>query len=103
MRGAYLIALLVSITGLLVLDRRYKIAFFRDKKRTWRVMLVAVTLFVVWDIAGIVLNIFFIGNTKLLTGVRVGEFPLEEIGFLFLLNYTSLMLYLGYKKVRVTQ
>ncbi len=50
-------------------------------------------LFLAWDGAGIGLGIFFRGETSHLTGLLVApELPLEEIFFLFLLNYTTLTL-----------
>jgi lycopene cyclase domain-containing protein len=49
-------------------------------------------VFVIWDIAGIALGIFFRGNNTLLTGIQVfPEFPIEEILFLALLCYSTLI------------
>lgn len=97
MTGAYAVALLFSIAGLAVIDWRYKLVFFNNSKRAWHVLSLAIVFFVVWDIAGIALDIFFIGSTDHLLGFRIGEFPVEELGFLFLLNYNSLLLYRGYR------
>lgn len=98
MTGAYLIALLVSIGGLACIDYRLRLALFAQPKRTLTIMAASIGLFIVWDIAGIVAKIFFIGQTTYLTGLRIGEFPLEELFFLLLLNYTSLIMYLFIKR-----
>lgn len=98
MNGLYLLALVFSIAGLCLFDYRYKLAFFRDRRRTSIILVISVAIFIVWDIAGILANIFFIGSDRLLTGLTVGEFPIEELFFLILLNYVSLLTYLFVKK-----
>lgn len=99
MRGAYALALLVSIGGLAIIDYRYQLAYFKHRRRTLQILAIAIVIFSIWDIAGILAEIFFIGQNNLLIGLRVGEFPLEEILFLALLNYSSLIIYLFIKQV----
>ena len=49
-------------------------------------------LFVIWDAAGIALGIFFKGQSGLLTGIMLAkDFPIEELFFLALLCYTTLI------------
>ncbi len=98
MSGAYMIALLVSLGGLAFIDYRLRLAFFKHAKRTALILLITIGFFVLWDIAGILSNIFFIGQTTFLLGIRIGQFPLEELFFLTLLNYTSLLVYLMIKR-----
>lgn len=98
MNGLYLLLLVVSISGLTYIDYHMKLAFFLTPKRTLKIMLITMTSFVLWDIAGISSHIFFIGQNKYLLGLRVGQFPLEELFFLALLNYTSLLIYLVFKR-----
>ena len=87
----YLSGLLFSIIGLGLLDWRFKIAFFRNKKAALLATTVPLILFLAWDGAGIALGIFFRGETSHLTGLVIApELPLEELFFLFLLNYTTL-------------
>lgn len=93
MRGLYLVALVISIVGLGTLDYKYKLAFFTDAKRTLKVVGVSVGIFMVWDVLGILLKIFFIGVNPYLLGLRIGQFPLEELFFLILLTYCSLVTY----------
>lgn len=98
MTGGYLLALLISISGLAIIDYRYKLAFFKERERTIKIIAIAIAIFVVWDLAGIVADIFFIGSSPLLLGLQLGEFPLEELFFLMLLNYSSLIVYLFIKR-----
>lgn len=90
----YLIGLCISILGLFIIDWRYKLAFFYDKRRTIITLLIGISLFIIWDLLGIAFNIFFIGESTLLLPIRLlPEFPLEEIFFLTLLVYVTLIIY----------
>ena len=89
----YLAALLVSLTGMLLLDRRYGLFFWRDARRAAIVLLLGVTFFVVWDLVGIGAGVFFRGDTVFMTGLQVApELPLEELFFLALLCYLTMNL-----------
>lgn len=90
----YLGAILFSTFGMLTLDRRYRLAFFKDWKRTLIAVLTGLVVFIVWDVFGISFGIFFDGNSPLTTGIMLApEFPLEELFFLFFLCYFSLIVY----------
>ena len=94
--GAYLMALLVSLAGLGFLDWRYRVAFFADARRTLGTTGIGVAVFLVWDLAGVGLGIFFRGGSRYLTGVQVApEVPLEELFFLTLLVYQTLLVWLA--------
>lgn len=94
MQWSYLIGLLVVIGCLLLVDRAKKLAFFHDAKRTGLTLGICVWLFIAWDIFGIILGIFFHGDSGWTLPYRLfPEFPVEEIVFLFLLTYVSLLLY----------
>ena len=87
----YLAALLVSLTGMVVLDRKYRLFFARDARRATVVLVAGILFFLLWDLAGIGLGIFFRGGSPLLTGVVLApELPLEEVFFLALLCYLSM-------------
>ena len=96
---AYAGALLLSIAGLAVLDRRARILLFAGRTEAVRgaaVIAVGVTFFVLWDLVGIGLGVFFRGTTRYLSGLLVApELPLEELGFLTLLSYLTLLVYLA--------
>jgi lycopene cyclase domain-containing protein len=96
----YLAALLVSITGMVVLDVRFRLFFAVAPLRAAIVLVIGVAFFLVWDIAGIGLGIFFRGNPDLLTGTLLApELPLEELFFLVLLCYTTMNAY-GFAALR---
>jgi len=91
---AYLAALLVSLAGLATLDRRFRLALFDQPRRTVATVGVAVVLFLLWDALGVSLGIFFIGDAPYMTGVLIApEVPLEELFFLVLLAYQTLLLW----------
>lgn len=90
----YLGAILVSFACMMLIDHRFKLAFFYNQKRTLITMLISTIVFVIWDICGISLGIFKTGASTLTTGIDLGpEFPLEEIFFLAFLCYFTLILY----------
>lgn len=98
----YLLALLVSLTGMVVLDRRYTLFFWRDARAATIVLVVGIAFFFAWDLAGIGLGIFFRGETELMTGVLLApELPLEELFFLALLCYSAMNLFGVFTRTRV--
>lgn len=91
---AYLAALAVSITGMVLLDRRFGLFFWRDARRAAIVLPLGVAFFLVWDLGGILLGIFFRGQTEFMTGLLIGpELPIEEVFFLTLLCYNTMNAY----------
>ena len=91
---AYFGALLLSLGGLAVLDRRYNLAFFHDRRATIIALLVSLVIFLAWDVAGILLGIFYVGPSPYLSGIRLApELPLEEPFFLVLLSYNALLVW----------
>jgi lycopene cyclase domain-containing protein len=96
----YLAALLVSLGGMVVLDRRFRLFFFDRPVRAAVVLVVGVLFFVLWDLAGISLGIFFRGETVFMTGIQVApELPLEELFFLALLCYLTMNVFRGATKL----
>ena len=94
MEWLYLLGLTIAISGLGLIDRAYKLAFFHDFKRTAATLGIAIALFAVWDILGINLGIFFHAGSEFTLPLRlIPEFPLEELFFLMLLTYVSLIVY----------
>ncbi len=89
----YLLALAIALTGMVMLDRRFHLFFWRDARRAALVLLVGVAFFLVWDLVGIGAGIFFRGETEFMTGVQVApELPVEEVFFLTLLCYLTMNL-----------
>ncbi len=94
----YCAALVIAICGLLVLDAQYKLAFWYDHLRTIKVLGIGMTVFIIWDILGILLGIFSHGDSLYsLPFVIAPNFPIEELLFLFVFTYTTLILYRGVK------
>lgn len=88
----YLTALILSLGGLFILDRRFQLAFFFDRRASFVALLAGIVLFLVWDAVGIMAGIFFIGDSPYLSGIRLApELPLEELFFLTLLSYNALL------------
>lgn len=96
---SYLAFILFGILGMGIIDWKYKLALFFDLKRALKTLLIMVSIFIVWDILGIKLKIFFSGTSKFDTGIMLGpQFPLEEIFFLTLLCYMALIVYRKFSK-----
>ena len=91
----YLAALAVSLTSMVVLDARFWQLFWRDARRAAIVLTAGVLFFLLWDVAGIGLGIFFRGGgSDLMTGLLIApELPVEEVLFLTLLCYLTMNLY----------
>ncbi|MCU1513090.1 MAG: lycopene cyclase protein [Microbacteriaceae bacterium] len=96
----YLLGLLVALTGMVLLDRRFGLFFWKDARRATIVLVLGVLFFVAWDLSGIGLGIFFRGETVFMTGLQLApEFPLEEVFFLTLLCYLAMNLVGGADRV----
>lgn len=92
---SYLACLVISLSGLALADWRLRLAFFRDWRRSLRSLLPVYVLLLAWDVLGIGLGIFFIGDSRFDSGIVLApELPLEEPFFLALLIYVTLIFYL---------
>jgi lycopene cyclase domain-containing protein len=96
----YLGALLVSLGCMVLLDSRFRLFFWADARRAAIVLVLGVVFFLVWDLAGIGLSIFYRGETDFMTGILLApELPLEEVFFLALLCYVAMNLFTGAARV----
>lgn len=92
--GAYLLALCIGLGGLALIDRRYQLVIWRNRRRAVQVWGVGMAVFLIWDAAGIALGIFSAGSSPYATGIMLApELPLEEPVFLTLLIYQTLLLW----------
>lgn len=92
----YLLTLLAAIGCMVLLDRRFTLFFWRDARRASIVLVAGVVFFVLWDLFGIGLGIFYRGETAFMTGIVVApELPLEELFFLAFLCYLTMVLITG--------
>ena len=99
----YLLALLIALTGMTVLDARFRLFFWRDARRAGVVLVAGIAFFLVWDLVGVGSGIFFRGETEFMTGLQVApEVPLEEVFFLALLCYLTMNVYGFWSRLRST-
>ena len=95
----YLLGLMVSILGVGLLDYTHKLALFSNPKATVKAVGISVLVFLVWDVVGIANGIFFRGDAPHLSGFLLApELPVEELFFLTLLCYNTLVVYRWAKK-----
>lgn len=92
----YAAILLVSITGLALCDMRWKLVAWKNiatKKATLATIATLVGFFLIWDIAGIILGIFYT-NPRYTLGINLAtpNLPIEEVFFLILLVYSVLII-----------
>lgn len=96
----YLVLLLIAIGCMMLIDRRWRLFFWRDRVAAACTILIGVAFFLVWDLVGISQGIFFRGETAFMTGILVGpELPLEEVFFLTLLCYLTMNLVNGFGRL----
>lgn len=92
----YLLALIASLGCILLVDRRFRLFFWRDAVSALVVTLAGLAFFLIWDAAGIALGIFLRGDSPLATGILLApELPLEEPVFLVFLVVCTMVLYTG--------
>lgn len=93
--AVYLALLLFSLSGLGLLDwHRRLVLWARDRGFVRGAVAITATVAVllVWDAAGVAHGVFFRGDGPWLTGLLVApEIPVEEIAFLVLLAYVTLL------------
>lgn len=90
----YLGCLLVALGCMVLLDRRFTLFFWRDAPRAAIVLIAGMAFFVLWDLAGIGLDIFYRGDSPFMTGILLApHLPVEEIFFLALLCYVTMIAY----------
>lgn len=96
MNFLYLAALLVSLTGMVMLDRRFTLFFWQDARRATLVLTTGIVFFLIWDLAGIDAGVFFRGEGQWMTGILLApELPVEEVFFLTLLCYMTMNVFVA--------
>ncbi len=96
MSGMYLACLALSAAGGALLDRRWRLAAWRDVPGAGRRTLVLVgvgsALLLAWDLAAIALGFYGRGASDALLGVWLApHLPLEEVVFVAFLSYVTLV------------
>jgi len=96
----YLCLLLVSLAGVSVLDLRHRLFLGRDPLRALTVLGLGLAFFLLWDLAGIGLGIFFRADGPFATGILLApELPLEEPLFLLFLCELTMVLVCGAERL----
>lgn len=100
MPGIYLAAILASAAGVLLLDRRWRLAAWSEPGRTALAVGIGTAFFLVWDAVGIAAGVFVKGDSPLLIGIDLApHLPLEEPFFLAFLCYLALVAWAGARRV----
>lgn len=100
MPGLYLIAILVSAAGIVALDARFALAFWRAPARSAAAVAIGTAFFLVWDAVGIATGVFVKGASPLLLGIDLApQLPIEEPFFLAFLCYLGLVVAAGANRV----
>lgn len=99
-RFAYLLSLLAASGGMLLIDRRFRLFFWRDAAAAGVVLAAGTGFLLLWDAAGIGSGIFLHGAAAISTGILLApELPLEEPVFLAFLVLTAMVLYTGFARI----
>ncbi|UYB35532.1 lycopene cyclase domain-containing protein [Arthrobacter koreensis] len=95
MAALYLLFLLASIGCMMLLDHRFQLFFFSGAPlRAAAVLVAGLAFFLVWDLFGIGLDIFYRGETQFMLGLELApHLPLEEAFFLAFLCYLTMVLF----------
>ncbi len=108
MSWAYAGALAFSLLGMAILDFRHGLfwgAALRSKSgrvwaRTAGVHFGVWAVFLLWDILGIGLDVFFRGDSPYMTGINLApHLPMEELLFLFFLVWLTINVFVGAAKL----
>lgn len=100
MSGLYLIALLVSLAGILVIDARFRLAFWTAPIPTGIAVLGGTLFFLAWDAVGIASGVFVRGDSPLLLSIDLfPHMPVEEPVFLAFLCHLTLVAHAGARRI----
>lgn len=91
---AYLSVLVFSLSGLMYLDYKKRLAWFWDVRKTGLILGVSLVFFLIWDMVNIGAGIIAT-NQEWVVGLYVitPNLPVEEFLFLTLLGYQTLLLW----------
>jgi lycopene cyclase domain-containing protein len=100
MPGVYLAAILASAAGILLIDRRWRLAAWAAPGRTLAAVGIGTAFFLAWDAVGIATGVFVKGDSPLLLGIDLApHLPLEEPVFLAFLCYLALVAWAGVQRL----
>ena len=90
----YISTLIIGISGMVILDWRFSLAFFKNAKASLTAITSIFVLLFIYDLIGINNDIFYT-NQSYVSGIHLlsKNLPLEEFLFLFLLSYFTINTY----------
>jgi lycopene cyclase domain-containing protein len=88
----YFLILAASLAGPLALSFDKKVAFYKKWKYIFPAMLVPALLYIAWDMFFTMKGVWSF-NLDYITGYAVGNLPLEEVLFFFVVPYCCLFIY----------
>jgi lycopene cyclase domain-containing protein len=92
--------LLVLLGCMVLLDRRWRLAFWSDERRASIVLASGLVLLLIVDVIGIALGVFYRAQTWAMTGIVLGpELPIEEPFFLAFLVYLTMNLVAAFERL----
>lgn len=92
----YLLILLASLSGPLLLSFDKKVAFFSKFKLTWPAILWPAILYIGWDALFTNMSVWSFAD-KYTLGLTLIGLPIEEVLFFFIIPYCSIFVYEVYK------
>lgn len=97
---AYLAAIALSALGTGAIDARYRLALFRDARRTLLAVALTAAVMLAFDLVAIATGNFRLGASPWMTGFEVlPHLPIEELAFLLFLAYVSIVAFTGAERL----
>ncbi|QDO90006.1 lycopene cyclase domain-containing protein [Ornithinimicrobium ciconiae] len=91
---AYAAVLLVAGGCMALLDARWGLVLWRDRRRSLVVLVTGILFFLLWDIIAIALGFYHRGDSEAMSGLMLApELPVEELAFITFLCYVTLVLH----------
>lgn len=90
----YLGSLLFVLGCMALIDHRWRLFFWADPRRAAVVFAAGFTLFLVWDVVALQLELYERGRSAYMTGIELApEFPVEELLFVTFLPYLTMVVH----------
>jgi lycopene cyclase domain-containing protein len=88
----YLLILVASIAGPLLLSFDKKVAFYKNWRNFFSALSLPVTLYIIWDFYFTAKGVWSF-NTNYITGIKILNLPVEEVLFFFVVPYCCVFIY----------